>query len=183
MVDEGIAFVQLRMKDRPDEEIYKTADLMRKITYSTDTRFIINDRPDIAKKVGADGCHVGQDDMSYQEARVIVGPSQYIGISTHSPEQTLAACAFKPDYIGIGPVFPTPTKKNADPAIGIDGAKKMLVSATVPAVVLGSITLENLPDLLWAGVRNFSMVRPIMQAEDPASVIQEAMQIWQEYVM
>ncbi|MBD3239193.1 MAG: thiamine phosphate synthase [Chitinivibrionales bacterium] len=177
VVQYGIAFVQLRMKDRPTEEVRDIAAMMREVTAGSRTRFIVNDFPEIAAAVGADGVHVGQNDMPIEQARRIVGPDAIIGMSTHNPAQTARACAARPDYIGVGPVFPTPTKKIPDPPIGIEGMQTMLDIATVPAVVLGSITLENLPRILTAGARNFSLVRPLNSTPDPEPVLREIVRI------
>ncbi|MBD3321169.1 MAG: thiamine phosphate synthase [Chitinivibrionales bacterium] len=171
LVEHHIPFVQLRIKDAPESAVETTARAMKKITQGTSTKLIINDYPHIAAEIGADGVHIGQDDLSFKKTRKIVGPDALIGISTHSPEQTRNACALKPDYIGIGPVYATPTKKNPDPVIGIDGMKAMLEIATVPAVVIGGIDLTNLSEVLKSGARNFCMVRQLMNAEKPGEVL------------
>ncbi|MCL2220604.1 MAG: thiamine phosphate synthase [Chitinispirillia bacterium] len=177
LVDNGAAFVQLRMKDVPREEIINTALRMRKITAGSKTRLIINDDPQIAVEVGADGVHVGQGDMPYHQVRSIVGNDMIVGVSTHNPRQTKDACLHQPDYIGIGPVWATPTKKVADPAIGIDGMLEMLSASTVPAVCIGGIDLTNLPLVLEAGAKNFCMVRQLTQSENPARVLKEITRI------
>lgn len=173
LADNGVAFVQLRMKNAPRKEIAGTALRMRKITDGTATRLIINDDPHIAAETGAGGVHIGQDDMPYPQVREIVGDEMIVGISTHNPQQTKDACLLRPDYIGIGPVWATPTKKIADPAIGIDGMKEMLSISTVPAVCIGGIDLTNLPLVLEAGAKNFCMVRQLTQSEDPGRVLKE----------
>jgi thiamine-phosphate pyrophosphorylase len=180
LVEYKIAFVQLRMKDAELSSIEDIACKMRKITLGTSTRLIINDYPDIAKKINADGVHIGQTDMQYSDARKIMGDSAIIGLSTHSPFQTKAACELSPDYIGIGPVFPTPTKKNPDPVIGISTMKEMLSISSVPGVAIGGITLEKLPEVLAAGAQNFSMVRPVNASDDPEKVIKEILRIYAE---
>ncbi|MDR3012193.1 MAG: thiamine phosphate synthase [Chitinispirillales bacterium] len=174
LVDYGISVVQLRMKNAPEDAIIETALRMRKITDGTDTRLIINDSPRIAVEIGADGVHIGQSDMSYNDARAIVGDDMLIGISTHNPRQTQNACSLQPDYIGIGPVFATPTKKIPDPVIGLDGMKEMLAISTassVPAVCIGGIDLGNLPQVLEAGAKNFCMVRQFTQSDNPELVL------------
>ena len=179
-VDYGIHFIQLRMKKEPVEVILKTAEKMLAITAGSGSRLIINDYPEIAAAVGAAGVHLGQEDMRYDQARSLAGPAAVIGIPTHSPAQTRAACGLLPDYIGIGPVFATPTKENPDPVIGIDGMKTMLSLATVPAVVIGGIDLTNLRGVLAAGAKNFCMVRQLMRAGEPESVLKEALKISRE---
>jgi thiamine-phosphate pyrophosphorylase len=181
MVDYGVAFVQLRMKEKDDKEIYAVAETMRKITAGSSTRLIINDYPLIARDIDADGVHVGQQDMPYRAVREIVGDEMIVGLSTHTPQQTVDACARHPDYIGIGPVYATPTKKNPDRPIGISGMREMLDRATVPAVVLGSITEDNLSQILTAGARNFSMVRPINQSKEPEKTLREILSIYHRY--
>jgi thiamine-phosphate pyrophosphorylase len=181
LVDNGVRFVQLRMKDVPDEVIIDTALRMRKITDGTDTLLIINDNPRIAVEVGADGVHIGQNDMPYEQAREIVGNDMIIGISTHSTQQATDACLKQPDYIGAGPVFPTPTKKIPDPAIGIDGMKEILKISTVPAVCIGGIDLKNLPQVLDAGAKNFCMVRQFTRSENPGQVLKEILRICNQY--
>lgn len=178
-VDYEVAFVQLRMKDAPAKAVEGTARLMAAITAGTKTRLIVNDDPAIARRTGADGVHIGQGDMPYSQAREIVGKAAIIGVSTHSVEQMKKACVLRPDYVGVGPVYATPTKKNPDPVIGLDGMKAMLAAATVPAVAIGGITLENLPLVLEAGARNFCMVRPITQAGEPEKVLKEILKISQ----
>ncbi|MCX7727202.1 MAG: thiamine phosphate synthase [Chitinispirillaceae bacterium] len=181
LVDEEIYIVQLRIKEHPEIEILKIAEKMRKITEGTKTLLIINDYPEIAKKVGADGVHIGQQDIPFLEAKKIVGENTIIGISTHSPEQTQKTCKLHPDYIGIGPVFKTPTKKNPDPVIGIDGMKEMLKISTVPAVVIGGIDLTNLSQVLEAGAKNFCMVRQFTEAENPEEVIKKIKSIYRNF--
>ncbi len=135
MVDRGLTIIQLRMKGAPPDEVVATAHRLRDIIPPR-VAFIINDSPKIAALVGADGVHLGQDDMPYREAREIVGPDAVIGLSTHNPAQTRAACALGPDYIGVGPVYATPTKKRPDPVIGLDGMREMLALATAPGAEL-----------------------------------------------
>ncbi|MDR2591927.1 MAG: thiamine phosphate synthase [Chitinispirillales bacterium] len=173
LVDYGVSVVQLRMKGAPKPLVIDTALQMRKITEGTNTLLIINDDPHIAVEVGADGVHIGQGDMPYTDARAIVGDDMLIGVSTHNLGQTISACQLPADYIGVGPVFATPTKKIPDPVIGIDGMREMLSASTVPAVAIGGINLENLPDVLNAGAKNFCMVRQLTRSENPRSVLEE----------
>jgi len=182
LVDHAVPVVQLRMKDVPLETVSATALRMRKITDGTDTRLIINDHPRIAASVGADGVHIGQSDISYGEARAIVGDEMLIGISTHTLQQTQNACAMQSDYIGIGPVFATPTKKIPDMPIGINGMRGMLAAATVPAVCIGGIGLGNLAQVLEAGAKNFCMVRQLTQSKNPELVLKEIMRIYNKCI-
>jgi thiamine-phosphate pyrophosphorylase len=181
LVDYQIAFVQLRIKDGDESEILRTAEKMRLITLNTSTKLIINDFPEIAAKVNADGTHIGQSDSPIEEVRMQIGEKPIIGLSTHSISQAIDANTRKPDYIGIGPVHATPTKKNPDPVIGIHGMKEMLAVATVPAVVIGGIDFTNLRNVLDAGAKNFCMVRQLTHSENPEQVLKDTIKTYNEY--
>lgn len=181
LVDAGIKFVQLRIKDRPKSSILPIAEKMRTITENSDTFFIVNDFPDIAYECGADGVHIGQEDRGYHDVRAIVGTDAIVGLSTHNASQTESACTFRPDYIGIGPVFPTVTKKIPDPTIGITGMISMLKKASVPAVAIGGIDLSNIRSILDAGALNFCMVRQFTQSCEPEKIVRAIMKIYRSY--
>jgi len=181
MIDYEIRFVQLRMKKSSPQEVKPVAEKMTALTRGTKTLCVVNDFVDIAREVGADGVHVGQDDMAFDEVQKIVGGTTVIGLSTHSPDQTREACKKGPSYIGVGPVYPTPTKENPDPVIGFDGMKAMLEIATVPAVCLGGISLERLPYVLEAGAKNVSLVREICQSDNPAKVLKKIIKTWESF--
>lgn len=170
LIEKEVQFIQLRMKRASTEELLRMAQTLRALIPPS-IYFIIDDDVSITKAVGADGVHLGQEDMSYAEARQILGPEAIIGLSTHNPEQTSRACALGPSYIGVGPVYPTPTKQNPDPVIGISGMQEMLSLATVPAVVLGGIDFSNVQEVLRGGGRNIAPVRLINQSTDPGEVI------------
>ena len=176
MAELGVKCIQLRMKHAPGSEILDTARRLRGLI-GQGSLFIINDHPHIAKEVGADGVHLGQDDMGYSEAREILGPKAVIGLSTHNPEQTRSACALAPDYIGVGPVFATPTKEIPDPVIGLDGMATMVGLATVPAVALGGIELDNAARVLDAGARNICAVRAVNRVPDPGASLDRFCQL------
>lgn len=180
LVENSVPFIQLRMKDTSEYKILRMAEKLRPIVEGTGSLLIINDYPRVAFDSGADGVHVGQDDMPIEQVREIVGPDAIIGLSTHSHEQTEEACNKIPDYIGIGPVYATPTKKIPDPVLGIEGMKTMLDKATVPAVCIGGISLEKLPEVLQAGAKNFCMVRPVCRADDPGKVVKNINKIYNE---
>lgn len=175
----GVPFIQLRMKNATRAEIVAEAWKVRKLTRGTDSLFIVNDDVTIAKEVDADGVHLGQGDMPLEEARRIWDtPGKIFGRSTHSEQQAAEAALLKPDYIGIGPVFPTPTKAIADPALGIERAGAIAKATSLPHVVLGGIDETNLKDILKAGAVNYCAVRAIMQSADPEAVIRKLQSIW-----
>lgn len=167
----GVKMLQLRMKRNPREEIVAVAKTVRSITAGSETRFIVNDDPAIAEECGADGVHLGQDDMSLTEARRLFPSLSLFGLSTHSPAQALAAKALEPDYIGVGPVYATPTKEIPDPVLGNVTAGRMIASVPFPAVAIGGIDFTTLSAVLAAGAKNFAVVRAVCSASDPYSTI------------
>jgi len=180
LVQAGVRFLQLRMKNTDDDEILRNAEKIRKITEGTGTLFILNDSPALARKSGADGVHLGQRDTRPDEALAILGDDAIIGISTHNPAQTALACLQGPTYIGTGPVFPTPTKAVPDPAIGLDGLSRMLSLATLPAVAIGAVDALNLREVLRAGARNFSCVRPVNSDKNPEQALSVLLRVYRE---
>lgn len=182
-VDCGVPFIQLRMKNASREEIVSNAWNVREVTRGTGSLFIVNDDVSIAKEVDADGVHLGQNDMPIAEARKFWDtPGKIFGLSTHSEAQAEAAIAQKPDYIGIGPIFPTPTKAIADPDLGIERAGAIAKSTPLPHVVLGGIDETNLADVLRAGAINYCAVRAIMQSQTPEKEILKLQNIWTHIV-
>lgn len=167
----GVRMVQLRMKHASRADVISVAKACRAITAGTETRFIVNDDPSVAAEVGADGVHVGQDDMPVSEVRRLYPTLGIVGLSTHSPEQARNAIAQRPDYIGCGPVWATPTKDIPDPTLGVETAVAMAKSVPFPAVCIGGIDLERLPKLLKAGARNYAVVRAVCGSEDPYGAI------------
>lgn len=177
-VDGGVRIIQLRMKDAPRDEIVSVGRTVRDITRGTDTLFIVNDDPSIAAEVGADGVHVGQGDMPVPEVRRLYPSLRVVGLSTHNPEQALASLDVKPDYIGVGPVWATPTKKIPDPVLGIETAMRMVRSVPYPAVAIGGIDATRLPELLQAGARNYAVVREVCGVDDPLGAIRNLKRIY-----
>lgn len=180
-VDAGLRFLQLRMKGATADEVIATGKRLREITRGTQTRLIINDRVDIARAVDADGVHLGQDDMTLSEARQAWSvPGKLFGLSTHSYAQMLAAQDQAPDYIGIGPVFLTETKPDADAPLGAEESGRIAQGSGVSHVVIGGINADNLPAVLDAGAVNFCVVGAVNRAGDPAVAIAGLMDIWRK---
>ena len=171
----GARFVQLRVKDKPAHEILPLAKRLREITRGSGTLFIVNDDPALAVAADADGAHLGQTDMPVSEARRRFPHLRHFGLSTHSMEQALAALEQKPDLIGVGPVFATPTKAVPDPVLGVE-KMAAIIRATrhaCPAVAIGGIHAGNLADVLAAGAQNVAVVRAVCGAPDPLAAIRE----------
>ena len=171
----GVKIVQLRMKRAAREDILREAREMRRVTRGTGTLFIVNDDPAIAAEAEADGVHVGQDDMSPAEVRAKFPQLKVVGLSTHNLDQVRASLDQPIDYIGVGPVYATPTKEIPDPTLGPEMAGRMIAASRVPAVAIGGINAETLPAVLAAGARNFAVVRAVCQSPDPYSAIKSLM--------
>ncbi len=175
----GVRYLQLRMKGAPRKAVLETALRIREITRGSDTLFIVNDDVGIARDVDADGVHLGQDDLPLPEARRL-WPVQgkRFGLSTHDESQASAAAVIAPDYIGIGPVFPTPTKTMADPVVGLARMASIVSSSPVPAVAIGGIDAGNLAEVLRRGARNFCVVRAVNGRTEPERAIRELQAVW-----
>jgi len=151
MLDGGAQLIQLRDKESSAKEILDAARACLKLTHSAGARLIINDRVDVALTVGADGVHLGQEDLSVEEAREILGEDKIIGVSTHSLDQFHSALETSANYIAVGPVFPTTTKQNPDPVIGLELVREAKKLADRPLVAIGGITVERAPEVIAAG--------------------------------
>ena len=167
----GVKIIQLRMKHAARDEILHEAREMRRVTAGTETLFIVNDDPSIAAEAEADGVHVGQDDMPPAEVRARYPSLKIVGLSTHNPAQVAASRAQPIDYIGVGPVYATPTKDIPDPTLGLETMRAMSGAAAHPAVAIGGIDATRLPDVLAAGARNWAVVRAVCRAADPYAAI------------
>lgn len=171
----GADCIQLREKDLSDRQLLELARRVRAATLETRTLLVINDRPDIAALVAADGVHVGQDDMPVAAARQIVGGDRLVGLSTHSLEQARAAAETDCDYIGVGPMFVSPTKA----AARIPGPRlltRVAAEIDAPHVAIGGITADNVERLAAAGAQRVAVCQAVVAAADPkaaARVIKE----------
>jgi thiamine-phosphate pyrophosphorylase len=146
-----VASLQLRLKDVPDEEILRAADVLMPIAQSAEVAFILNDRPDLAAKLGADGVHVGQEDSSYADARAAMGPDRTVGVTCHNSRHlAMEAAEAGADYVAFGAFFPTQTKA-AKTHADIDLLRWWASTMVVPCVAIGGITVENAGPLIEAG--------------------------------
>lgn len=160
----GVDVVQLRDKRATDGELLAAAALARRLCDEAGALLVLNDRPDLVRAAGADGCHVGQDDVSLAEARAAAGPGAIVGLSTHSPADVAAASGA--DYIGVGPVFATPTKPGR-PAVGLELVRHAAAHAVRPFFAIGGIDPSNVASVVAAGASRIAVVRAIADAADP----------------
>jgi thiamine-phosphate pyrophosphorylase len=177
----GLRYVQLRMKTASRAAILAEARKVRAVTEGTRTLFIVNDDVELAWAADADGVHLGQNDLPLDEARKLWNtPGKIFGLSTHSEAQAEAAAALKPDYIGVGPVFPTPAKAIPDADLGVVRAGKIIKNSPLTCVAIGGINEQNLPDVLRAGAVNFCAVRAVMQNPEPEKALRVLQRIWSD---
>lgn len=169
MIAGGARLIQIRDKNASSSDLYEAATAVCELAAKQGVTVVINDRVDIALAVGAGGVHLGQDDLPPEEARKLLGPRAVIGYSTHSVEQAKHAADLPVDYIAIGPVFPTVTKENPDPEVGLDGVravKKMI--GNIPLVAIGGISLDNFSEVLESGADSAAVVGGILG--EPSSI-------------
>lgn len=175
MAESGVELLQYRNKRASSRELFevslsisgKLSALARRGVYRP--RFIVNDRADIALLVNAGGVHVGQEDLTVEDARAVVGPERWVGVSTHSLEQVDAAERTSADYVAFGPIFPTNSKENPDPVVGLDLLREARRHTRKPIVAIGGITLERAGDVFRAGADSVAVARDLIASSDPAA--------------
>ncbi len=163
----GVTMVQLREKDCATGEFIQLATRLKELLTGYDIPLIINDRADVALASDADGLHIGQSDMPYAVARKLLGKDKIIGLSVESIEQVMEANDMDVDYIGISPVFSTPTKTDTFQPFGLDGVVHVMEISKHPAVAIGGINQSNIADVFKAGANGVAVVSAICSAENP----------------
>ncbi len=164
----GISIIQFRDKNSSEGDVLKEALRLSKLLSKSETLFIINDYLDIAKLSLADGLHIGQKDVSIKLARKVLGAHKIIGISCHSLDQAIEAQKKGADYIGIGPIFSTPTKPEYK-AVGLDLIKKVRKKIHIPFFAIGGINQDNIDDVILAGANRVAICRAILDDKDISS--------------
>jgi thiamine-phosphate pyrophosphorylase len=159
----GASLVQLREKDLGPREFYEQAKAAIAVAAQRGVHLIINDRVDVALAVGADGVHLGQDDMPPDAARELVGPDAIIGYSTHNINQAIAATKLSIDYLAIGPIFNTTTKADTAPVLGLDGLRAVRQAiGAFPLVAIGGITRGNAREVIAAGADSVAVISALL---------------------
>ena len=164
-IDGGVTIVQLREKSMPRDELVAEAREIRALCHSRGIPLIINDDAELARLVGADGVHVGLDDLDIAAAREIIGEKGIIGASAHSVEEALAAERAGADYLGVGAVFGSSTKTNARP-LALETLRDITAAVSIPVVAIGGVTRSNLPRLADSGIAGAALVSAIFAAAD-----------------
>ena len=162
----GVTVVQLREKDASTGEFIELARRLMTLLKPLRIPLIINDRVDVALAVDADGVHIGQSDMSYEDARRLLGPDKIIGLSVESFEDIEAANALDVDYIGISPVYGTPTKTDTAEPFGLEGLRKAVEMSVHPTVAIGGMNASTIGEVMAAGTDGVAVVTAICSAEN-----------------
>jgi thiamine-phosphate pyrophosphorylase len=169
----GATAIQLRDKVARSGELLPLARRLRDLCRSHGALFVVNDRLDLALACGADGVHVGQDDLPAAGIRPLCPPDFVIGVSAETRELAVQAEADGADYIGCGPVWPTDSKADAGDAIGIAGVESVVRAVRIPVVGIGGITAERVTELLAAGAAGVAVIRAVIAAPEPAAAVRE----------
>ena len=177
LADAGVRLIQLRDKHATARKMCADSRQLIERVAPGDVRVIVNDRPDIAAMVRAGGVHVGRDDLPVEEARRICGPSCWVGVSTHNIEQLRAADLTSADYVAVGPVFPTSTKENPDPVIGLEFLRVARRATRKTLVAIGGITVESAGEVFRAGADSVAVIRDLVAAPEPAARAAEYLSI------
>ncbi len=175
----GARIIQLRAKELLKREVWRIARVMKRLCERYDAIFIVNDYVDIALDVGADGVHLGADDMPINEARE-KAPELIIGRSTHSLEEAIEAEKLGADYIAFGAIFPTQTKGRPTPIQGLDKLKEVCEKVKKPVVAIGGINRGNLIEVKQAGADAVAMISEVVKAEDIKQRVKELIQLWEK---
>lgn len=163
----GADVIQLREKDVYESDYVNLSRRLKKIVADAGKVFIVNDNPSVALSSGADGVHVGQEDVAVLECRLLLGPDALIGVSTHDLEQARAAADAGADYIGFGPVFATATKAGAGNPRGVEALTPVARSVSIPVFAIGGVTADGVASVIAAGAHGIAVSSAVCTAEDP----------------
>jgi thiamine-phosphate pyrophosphorylase len=162
----GARLIQVRDKEASAKELLEAARACVALTRAAGARLIVNDRADVALAADADGVHLGQDDLSVEEARELLGPDKIIGVSTHSLEQARRALETSADYVAVGPVYATATKENPDPVVGLELVRRVRELTERPLVAIGGVTPERAPEVIAAGADSVAVISALYPLEN-----------------
>jgi thiamine-phosphate pyrophosphorylase len=166
LLSAGVRLIQFRDKHASSRQLYETCAELKELFRDSGCRLIVNDRADVARATDADGVHLGQDDLPVEMARRVLAPDRLIGCSTHSVGQVVEADRTTADYIAFGPIFPTASKANPDPVVGLEGLQEARRATGKPLVAIGGITMRNAHEVLVAGADSVAVLGDLMNAPD-----------------
>ncbi len=165
----GVRLIQYRNKTAAARELFQRSLKLAELLRPYGVRFIVNDRPDVAYLSGADGVHVGQEDLDVEQTRRVIGLEKWVGVSTHNLTQFQSATTTSAQYIAVGPIFPTSTKANPDPVVGDKLIRQVRPLTDKAIVAIGGITLERAAGVIEAGADSLAVSSDILRAADPAT--------------
>jgi len=165
----GARLLQLRLKGATSRDLHAVAAAVAPLARAAGARLLVNDRPDVARAVAADGVHLGQDDVPVAVARRVLGPGGLVGVSTHDLAEARAAAAAGADYVGVGPVYATASKARALDPRGPALVRAVRAAVSCPIVAIGGITAATAPDVIAAGADAVAMIAALVRAADPAA--------------
>jgi thiamine-phosphate pyrophosphorylase len=174
-----VSWLQIRHKQAFDSPLLNSLERCVRRAQSTHSRLILNDRADIATMLGI-GVHVGQDDLPPTEARALLGPDAIVGFSTHNRRQLTAAVSLPLTYAAIGPIFPTASKQNPDPVVGLSTLSELAPLSPVPLVAIGGITLANAASVIHAGAEKVAVISALWQPPYTLKSFQDCVTEWQQ---
>lgn len=167
LVDAGVRLLQYRNKRASSRDLLETSKRLSAELIPHGVTFIVNDRADVAALAGANGIHVGQEDLEVEAARSVVGARRLVGVSTHNCAQFVQAAATSADYIAVGPIFSTSTKSNPDPVVGMEFIRQVRPLTDKPVIAIGGITLNRATEVLRAGADSVAVISDILRAPKP----------------
>jgi thiamine-phosphate pyrophosphorylase len=168
LAEAGVRLIQHRNKKASARELFQRSHELAVLLRPYGVRFIVNDRPDVAYLSGADGVHVGQEDLDVGQTRRVIGREKWVGVSTHNLAQFQSALTTSAEYIAVGPIFPTSTKANPDPVVGDQLLRQVRPLTDRAIVAIGGITLERAAGVIEAGADSLAVSSDILRAADPA---------------
>ena len=177
LAEGGVRLVQYRAKKQSSGEQFRAALELVRYFGGRGVSLVVNDRADVARLAGAAGVHVGQEDLSVEDARRVMGSEKWVGISTHNPEQVRRAAETSADYVAVGPVFGTKTKENPDPVTGLELIERARAMTEKPIVAIGGITVEGARRAFAAGADSVAVVSDIWLARDPRERIRQYLEL------
>jgi thiamine-phosphate pyrophosphorylase len=163
----GVRLLQYRNKRASARELLESSTKLVSLLAPLEVSVVVNDRADVAALAGAEGVHVGQEDLGVEKARQVAGTEKLVGVSTHNLEQFRRAAASSADYIAVGPIFATGTKSNPDPVVGTELIRKVRLLTDKPIVAIGGITLERAPEIIESGADSVAVISDILGAPKP----------------
>lgn len=177
LLSAGVRWIQYRDKGASSRVLFENSREIAERVRRAEGVFIVNDRSDVARAVGADGVHVGQGDLPVELARRVLGPGKWVGTSTHRLSQLNEADRSSADYIAFGPIFPTQSKEKPHPIVGLEGLREAREATRKPLVAIGGITVENARAVMDAGADSVAVIRDLLAAPDIGARAREFLRV------